>query len=63
MYLLSEHAILVKVVLRESMLENVLFYRIPMIFLKFFCSDIELNCFIYENVSYEILILDTVYHF
>ena len=32
-------------------------------FLKFFCSDIELNCFIYENVSYEILILDTVYHF
>ena len=32
-------------------------------FLKFFCSDIELNCFIYENVSYEILILDIVYHF
>ena len=35
MYLLSEHAILVKVVLRESMLENVLFYRIPMIFFNF----------------------------
>ena len=39
MYLLSEHAILVKMVLSESMLENVLFYRIPLIFFKFFCSD------------------------
>ena len=29
MYLLSEHANLIKVVLRESMFETVLFYRIP----------------------------------
>ena len=52
MHLLSEHAILVKVVLRESMLENVLFYRIPMIFYKFFCSDIELNCFKYGHMKF-----------
>ena len=34
MYLLSEHGNLVKVVLRESMLEKVLFYRIPMLLLS-----------------------------
>ena len=34
MYLLSEHAILVKVVLRESMLETVLFETIPMTLLS-----------------------------
>ena len=34
MYLLSEHANLIKVVLRESMFETVLFYRIPMILLS-----------------------------
>ena len=33
MYLLSEHANLVKVFLRESMLEALLFYRISMLLL------------------------------
>ena len=51
MYLLSEHANLIKVVLRESMFETVLFYRIPMILLSFFCSDIELNCFKYGHMK------------
>ena len=52
MYLLSEHAILVKVVLRESMLETVLFYRIPMILLSLSeHSDIELNCFQYGHMK------------
>ena len=65
MYLLSEHAILVKVVLRESILETAILQN-SNDFIEFVCSDIELNCFkiwSYENVSYEILILDTVYHF
>ena len=35
MYLLSEHAVLIKLVLRESMLETVLFYRIPSLLLSF----------------------------
>ena len=50
MYLLSEYAILVKVVLRESMLETVLFYRIPMLFLSLVCLDIELNSFKYGHM-------------
>ena len=46
MYLLSEHAILVKVVLRESMLETVLFYRIPrQALLKLHVNDqLVINC-------------------
>ena len=50
MYLLSEYAILVKVVLRESMLETVLFYRIPMLLLSLVCLDIELNSFKYGHM-------------
>ena len=58
-YPLSEHAILVKVVLRESLLEAVLFYRIPRLLLSLVYLDIKYNFFIlsYENMSYEILIL------
>ena len=46
MYLLSEHAILVKVVLRESILETAILQN-SNDFIEFVCSDIELNCFKY----------------
>ena len=51
MYLLSEHAILVMVVLRESMLETVLFLENSNDFIEFVCSDIELNCFKYGHMK------------
>ena len=51
MYLLSEHAILVMVVLRESMLETVLFLENSKDFIEFPCSDIELNCFKYGHMK------------
>ena len=60
MYMLRKHAILVKIVLMESMLETVLFYGIPMLLLSLVCLDIELHSLKY---GYEILILDTIYHF
>ena len=51
MYLLSEHAILVMVVLRESILETVLFLENSNDFIEFVCSDIELNCFKYGHMK------------
>ena len=52
MYLLSEHANLVKVFLRESMLEALLFYRISMLLLSLSVSlDIELNSFKYSYMK------------
>ena len=53
MYLLSEHAILVKVVytvLRESMLETAILQN-SNDFIEFICSDIELNCFKYGHID------------
>ena len=50
MYLLSEHAILVKVVLRESILETAILQN-SNDFIEFVCSDIELNCFKYGSVA------------
>ena len=44
MYLLSEHAILVKVVLRESILETAILQN-SNDFIEFVCSDIELIFF------------------
>ena len=49
MYLLSEHAILVKVVLRESILETAILQN-SNDFIEFVCSDIELNCFKYGHM-------------
>ena len=50
MYLLSEHAILVKVVLRESILETAILQN-SNDFIEFVCSDIELNCFKYCHMK------------
>ena len=49
-YLLSEHAILVKVVLRESMLETAILEN-SNDFIEFVCSAIELNCFKYGHMK------------
>ena len=52
MYLLSEHAILVKVVLRESMLETAILQNSnDFIEFQFVCSDIDLNCFKYGHMK------------
>ena len=48
MYLLSEHAILVKVVLRESILETAILQNSND---EFVCLDIELNCFKYGHMK------------
>ena len=50
MYLLSEHAILVKVVLRESMLETAILQN-SNDFIEIVCSDIELHCFKYGHMK------------
>ena len=50
MYLLSEHTILVKVVLRESILETAILQN-SNDFIEFVCSDIELNCFKYGHMK------------
>ena len=48
MYLLSEHANLVKVVLNESMLETAILQNFNVI-IEFVCLDIELNSFKYGH--------------
>ena len=53
MYLLSEHANLVKVFLRESMLEALLFIILQNfnVIIEFVCFDIELNSFKYSHMK------------
>ena len=54
--LMSEHAILVKVVLRESMLETAILQN-SNDFIEFVCSDIELNCFKYGHTYLLVLVV------